>query len=236
MATRRGRREASVEEASDILEGQQTCSEKQLSMLHINLRGYVSHIAEVTAVLRGMVDKPFLVTLNETFLSKAIEHVELEGYQVLVRRDRVGQWGGGVLVFVLNEYAPRVTTVENSEAAERIWAMVHSDRGPYLICCWYKPPSPGDVETIKSFEDEYRKHKDGATGVFVLGDLNVHSVRWLTHSARESVEGRELCDTSSRLGLCQLVKEPTRGKYILDLVLTDVPDCTGKPCAAVADH
>ena len=92
MATRRGRREASVEEASDILEGQQTCSENQLSMLHINLRGYVSHIAEVTAVLRGMVDKPFLVTLNETFLSKAIEHVELEGYQVLVRRDRVGQW------------------------------------------------------------------------------------------------------------------------------------------------
>ena len=29
MAARQGRREASVEEASDILEGQQTCSEKQ---------------------------------------------------------------------------------------------------------------------------------------------------------------------------------------------------------------
>lgn len=122
----------------------------------------------------------------------------------------------------MDEYAPRVTLVENSEAAERIWAMVHSDRGPYLICCWYRPPSPGDVETITSFEDEYRKHKDGATGVFVLGDLNVHSIRWLTHSARESVEGRDLCDTSS--------------KYILDLVLTDVLDCTAKPCAAVADH
>ena len=184
-------------------------------MLHINLRGYVSHIAEVTALLRGMVNKPFLVTLNETFLTKSIENVQLEGYQVLVRRDREGKWGGGVLVFVLDEYAPRVTLVENSEAAERIWAMVHSDRGPYLICCWYRPPSPGNVESIKSFEVEYHKHKDGAAGVFVLGDLNVHSIRWLTHSARESVEGRELCDTSNRLGLRQLVKEPTRGKYIL---------------------
>ena len=84
-------------------------------MLHINLRGYVSHIAEVTALLRGIVNKPFLVTLNEMFLTKAIENVQLESYQVLVRRDREGQWGSGVLVFV------------NSETAERIWAIVHSD-------------------------------------------------------------------------------------------------------------
>ena len=104
----------------------------------------------------------FLVTMNETFLSKAIEKVDLEGYQLLVRRDREGQWGGGVLVFVLDEYAPRVTLVEKSEAANRIWAMVHSDRGPYLICCWHRPPSPGNVETIRSFEEEYRKHRDGA--------------------------------------------------------------------------
>lgn len=43
-------------------------------------------------------------------------------------------------------------------------------------------------------------------------------------------------DTSNQLGLRQLVKEPTRGKYILDLVLTDVPDCSATPLAAVADH
>ena len=87
-------------------------------------------------------------------------------------------------MFVLDEYAPRVTLVETSEAAERVWAMVHSDQGPYLICCWYRPPCPGSVETIKSFVAEYRKHRDGAVGVFVLGDLNVHSIRWLTYSAR----------------------------------------------------
>ena len=34
----------------------------------------------------------------------------------------------------------------------------------------------------------------------------------------------------------KLVREPTRGKYLLDLVLTDVPDCAARPCAAVADH
>ena len=113
-------------------------------------------------------------------------------------------------MLVLQECDPRVTLVEKLEVAERLWAMVHSDRGPYLICCWYRPPSPGNVDTIKSFEVEYRKHKNGAVGVFVLDDLNVHNIPWLTHSARESVEGRLLCDTSDRLGLRQLVKEPIR--------------------------
>ena len=70
----------------------------------------------------------------------------------------------------------------------------------------------------------------------MLGDLNVHSIRWLTHAARESVEGRLLCDISDQLGLRQIVKEPIRGQYTLDLVLTDVPDCTARPGAAVADH
>ena len=91
-----------------------------MKMLHLNLRCYLSHIAETTALLRGMDEKPFLVALNDTFLSKAIENVELESYQLLARRDREGQWGGGVLVFVLDEYAPRVTLVETSEAAERV--------------------------------------------------------------------------------------------------------------------
>ena len=95
---------------------------------------------------------------------------------------------------------------------------------------------PGNVETINSFYVQYRKHKDGAVGVFILGDLNVDAIRWLTHSARKNTEGRFLRDISDQLGRRQIVTEPTRGKYLLDLVLTDVPDCKARPCAAVADH
>ena len=72
--------------------------------------------------------------------------------------------------------------------------------------------------------------------MFVLCDLNVHSVRGLRHSARESVEWRTLFEVGSMLGLQQKVKEPTRNQYILDLVITDVTDCTAKTVAAVADH
>ena len=72
-----------------------------MKMLLVNLRGYLFHIAETTALLRGLIDKPFLASLKQTFQNKEIEHVELKGYQVLARCDREGQCSGGVLVFVL---------------------------------------------------------------------------------------------------------------------------------------
>ena len=62
-------------------------------MVHLELRNYFSHIAEVSAAMRGTIMKSFLVSLHETCLSKAIEHVQLDGYQVFARRDREGQSG-----------------------------------------------------------------------------------------------------------------------------------------------
>ena len=47
--------------------------------------------------------KPFIASLSETFLSK-----------VLARRDGEGQWWGGVLLSVKDEYVPRATLVETS--------------------------------------------------------------------------------------------------------------------------
>ena len=44
-----------------IQESQVENCETGLLMLHLNLRGYLSHIAETTALLRGMEVKPFLV-------------------------------------------------------------------------------------------------------------------------------------------------------------------------------
>ena len=44
----------------DAIEPEQDCSEAGLLMLHINLDGYISHIAEVFALLRGIIHKVFL--------------------------------------------------------------------------------------------------------------------------------------------------------------------------------
>ena len=52
--------------------------------------------------------------MNDTFLNTATENVKLKCYQVLVRRVREGQLGSGVLVFVFDEYAFRITLIEKS--------------------------------------------------------------------------------------------------------------------------
>ena len=61
--------------------------------------------------------KPFRVGLHETFLTKAMENLQVESYQVLARRDREKQSGRGVLVFVLEHLFLTVTLVEQSASA-----------------------------------------------------------------------------------------------------------------------
>ena len=57
--------------------------------------------------------------------------------------------------------------------------------------------------------------------------MNVHSIKWLRHSAGETPEANCLRTVCEETGLQQRVTEPTRkdisgGDYLLDLVLSDV--------------
>ena len=55
----------------------------------------------------------------------------------------------------------------------------------------------------------------------IVGDVNVHHIDWLTFSFRNSCETKALQDVAWSHGLEQIVKEPTRDRYLFDLVLTD---------------
>ena len=106
--------------------------------------------------------------------------------------------------------------------------MLHTNDGPFLIGCWYRPPNRGNTDGISELRDEIVKFRSNAVGVILIGDINVHSVRWLRHSAGESKEANLLQTVCEELGLKQRVTEPTRkdipsGKdYLLDLVLSDI--------------
>ena len=63
-------RRSSGGQACECLEVYGESSEKGMTMLHINLRCYLSHITETTALLRSMDEKPFLVALNKIFIKK----------------------------------------------------------------------------------------------------------------------------------------------------------------------
>ena len=62
---------------------------------------------------------------------------------------------------------------------------------------------------------------DLAFGVILAGDVNVHHRKWLRHSLDNSAIGELLWNMSREEGLKQLVSDPTRCNYQLDVVLAD---------------
>ena len=57
------------------------------SVLHVNIRGWRSHVDELSTYVELLDSKPSLIAVNETFLNRSVT-VEFPGYVVAGRRDR----------------------------------------------------------------------------------------------------------------------------------------------------
>jgi len=173
--------------------------------------------------------------IQESWLNKSIEHVSIANYTLLSRRDRSDTENrGGIITFVRNDVRQAVH-YSDSEHAERSWHLLHLDIGSFALCNWYRSPSASD-DQIHSFRDELAEIQDQVIGFIILGDLNVHHIRWLRYSSGTSREGIMLKSVCDDFALKQLVDEPTRGEYLLDLCLTDLDACKVKTSSAIADH
>ena len=89
---------------------------------------------------------------------------------------------------------------------------------------------------IQNIQSAWQQPSEDSLVSKIAGDLNVHHIRWLRHSSRNSSEGellRTVCDT---YGFRQLVTEPTRGDNLLDLALTDLEEVRCKVVGKIADH
>ena len=89
---------------------------------------------------------------------------------------------------------------------------------------------------MDSLREELENLKEEYLGTVLVGDLNVHSKRWLKFSTGETPEGTALQELCADFGFVEKVKKPTRKENLLDLVLTNLEDakCTVEP--RVADH
>ena len=210
------------------------------TVMHVNIHGLRSHLAELSAVIRLSAVAPDVVCVNETFLDKGVGTIELEGFEVVGRRDRNYSGDdrncGGVIVFAKTSIVSHVTLLLTSENSERLWLQLHTDNGPYLLCSWYRPPVQGEVESINSFVEEFTQLRAHALGTLLMGDLNLHCRRWLTYSDGNTREGEMMRDICLKNGLRQLVREPTRCENLLDLVLTDIESASVSVTSKIADH
>jgi len=104
-----------------------------------------------------------------------------------------------------------------------------------LLGIWYRP-GVAEVDDFSALYEELSNYFSQVSGVLLLDDMSIHHKRWLRFSSGDSPAGaqlRALCDCR---GLSQLVREPTRNDFLLDLVLTDVADTSVRVLPAIADH
>ena len=140
-------------------------------------------------------------------------------------------------MFARTEVSNNIVHIADSVDHERSWHILHTNQGPLLVGLWYRPPAYGEIASIDSLYNEWAQHSTEVVATIVLGDMNVHNQHWLEFSNGTTPEGRALCNVCSRIGLTEKVRKPTRGEYLLDLVLTDI--LSGVACKVlpkISDH
>ena len=209
-----------------------------ITVAHVNVRGWLSNNAHALAQMCLLCPKPEIVVMTETKLNRSVVHPALAGYVLVARKDNgVKAHGGGVLVYVEPKLAPRVTYMGESKEADRVWVMLHSSQGPYLLGAWYRAPSHQSDASLACLRAELESHGRNALGTLLIGDMNVHHASWLSSSCTTAA-GEALRDIAADCSLKQMVRGPTHihGNR-LDLVLTSMPDITSVTVGQrVTDH
>jgi len=207
---------------------------EHLCVWHINIQGLRSHVAELAARLRMREQTPHVLCYNETFLEESVEDVQIESYMAIASWDRAKE-RGGVCVNTRQDVAQQVTLLQKSADAERIWCVLHTGCGPYLLGSWYRPPA-NEMTSMETCEKEHAEFSEGILGTLLVGDINVRNEQWPKHSRETTAGGKHMRCADAHMGLNQIVKEPTRTNQLLDLLLTDVQGTTACALPRLADQ
>ena len=209
-------------------------SSSKISILTVNIRCLLKNLDQLIVQLELYL--PHILLIQETWLSASTEFVDIPGYVLVSRRDRKSDTGrgGGIATYQRHDFNGLVH-ITNCDDEERSWYFLRLDMETVLVANWYRPPG-SDHDKFERLYSEVAEYYQEVTGIFISGDLNVHHSKWLKFSNGNTGIGQDLQDFCQYYGLVQLVREPTRDKYLLDLALTDVANCSVDVLPYIADH
>ena len=125
--------------------------------------------------------------------------------------------------------------IQDSDSEERNWHFLRVQLETILLINWYRSPSVIN-DNFDQLYKEMSSFFHEASGVLMIGDLNIHHKKWLRFSNADTTIGTELKTFCDFHGLFQIVREPTRKNYLLDLAITDIPKSTADVLSLIADH
>lgn len=186
------------------------------SIMNDNKRGEIGELLQYRDV--------DILGITESWTHDAIgdQEIEFKGY-VTFRRDRVvGDKirGGGVLLYVRESI--RAEQISEKGQGESLWVKVgRGSRNEIIIgICYRSQTAPR--EEVESLYREIRKFSVHRNAL-IMGDFNYREINW-AENLGNSKGGQELLNLAGDCFLSQLVRKPTRGKYILDLVFCSDPE------------
>ena len=164
-----------------------------LKCLYTNARSMGNKQEELTLLLADT--SPDIVKITETWWDETHDWaVNVKGYR-LYRRDRIGKRGGGVALYIKEEYTSLSLSKESEEGhSEVLWVRIQGSHGErdLTVGVYYRPPNQGeelDQEFLSQLMEAVRS-KDGV----IMGDLNFPDICWEEQSARSDHSCRFLAD------------------------------------------
>ena len=195
-----------------------TRTPEEISIVLVNARSLLPKIHFLKALCT--VASPSFLCITETWLCETVKDVILDipGY-TLHRADRHGAKGGGCAIYARRELRTLdIEVIVSSNHIDSVWITSNVINPPTLIGCIYSPPSiKSSVDTLTNIFSYISSTPSPAK--IIVGDFNLPKLHF--HDVPSETSYPMLVSQLFNDGWSQLVREPTRGANILDLVFVN---------------
>ncbi|XP_035716478.1 uncharacterized protein LOC118439343 isoform X1 [Folsomia candida] len=156
--------------------------------------------------------------MTETKLDQNVQIISIPGYAI-IRLDRTGG-GGGLAVLYRNHHKCKIMQlaemdIDNSKIEILTQKFQSGNEKSFMVSCLYRPKFILTNTDIDKFESIFHAHLKTGLYFYICGDYNIH----LEDTHKSHI--KKFNNVLNRLGLLELIQNPTRGKARLDLIISN---------------
>ena len=147
------------------------------------------------------------------------------------RCDRKTRTRGGSLLYIHESMLVSNVEKYDDSVCEVIMCYIENSRN--IVASVYRPPDASHqsfTKALTALQAYLDEHQTNDTTIYITGDFNCPQIDWnsLTFQRSQGIQASESCDAllnfMTKNFLNQIVHQPTRGRNVLDLVLTNASD------------
>ncbi|PKU42802.1 rna-directed dna polymerase from mobile element jockey-like [Limosa lapponica baueri] len=195
----------------------------QLKCIYANACSMGHKQEELEAIVRQ--DSYDVVAITETWWDDGHNWNAAMNVYKLLRRNRQGRRGGGVALYI-RECFDCIELDSRDDEVKCLWIRMKgkASMGDFVLGVCYRPPNQ-DEQVDEAFY-KWLAEVSQSPALVLAGDFNLPDICWKYYTA-ESWETRRFLECIEDNFLTQLVKEPTRGDALLDLLFTNKEELLG---------